>query len=293
MSVLAVEGLTKSYKKGFIPKSQRVLDGVSFKLEPGVITGFLGGNGAGKTTTMKCILGLSFPDSGDIRFFNGLPLSSEVKSRIGFLPERPYFYDYLTGKEFLRFYGQISTKLSRKDLDSRISILLKRVDLEHAKDKRLKNYSKGMLQKIGLAQALIHNPELLILDEPKSGLDPDGRYYLSELIKEIARNGTSVFLSSHLLHDAETLCQNLVILSGGKVVYEGATEALIDRMGKTMEITFLDDQKKVSQKISNAAELQTRIDSLRAQKKEILEVRVHRTSLEEAFIEVALRGKPL
>lgn len=293
MSVLSVKNLRKSYKKGFIPRSQTVLHDVSFSLNPGTITGFLGGNGAGKTTTLKCVLGLSFPDSGEITFFDGQPLSSETKSRIGFLPERPYFYDYLTGREFLRFYGQISTSLSRRSLDEKIDGLLRRVDLLHAGDRRLRAYSKGMLQKIGLAQALIHDPELLILDEPKSGLDPDGRYYLSELIKEIARNGTSVFFSSHLLNDAETLCENLVILSSGKVVFDGRTDDLLGRMGQTTEIVYLSKGEKKVEQVKDSSTLQSRIDALRSLKLEILEVRIHRMSLEEAFVKIALRGEKI
>jgi len=242
MSILKVENLKKSFKKGFIPKSQQVLKGISFKLEPGTITGFLGANGAGKTTTMKCILGLAFPDEGDIRFFGDQELGPEVKKRIGFLPERPYFYEYLTGSEFLRFYGQLSGDFTRNDLNARIEHLLKRVDLWHAKDKKLRAYSKGMLQKVGVAQALIHKPDFVILDEPKSGLDPDGRYYLSEIIKETAKEGACVFFSSHLLHDAEQLCQNLVIMKDGLVIYEGRTDALLKKMGneKSLEEIFID-----------------------------------------------------
>jgi ABC-2 type transport system ATP-binding protein len=293
MSVLSVKGLVKSYKKGFIPKTQTVLSGVDFTLHRGKITGFLGGNGAGKTTTIKCLLGLSFPDSGAITYFDGQPLSVDVKARIGFLPERPYFYDYLTGREFLRFYGQISTRLPRRQLNEKIDRLLQRVDLAHAADKRLRNYSKGMLQKIGLAQALIHDPELVILDEPKSGLDPDGRYYLSELIREVAQHGTTVFFSSHLLNDAEALCENLVILASGKVVFEGRTEDLLDRMGKTIEIIYLANGRKVVEHVENSQAVQLRVDRLRADGAAIQEIKVLRMTLEDAFIKIALRGEKI
>jgi ABC-2 type transport system ATP-binding protein len=293
MSVLTVSGLFKSYKKGFIPKTQKVLNGVDFSLHRGKITGFLGGNGAGKTTTIKCLLGLSFPDAGTMTYFDGQPLSVEVKARIGFLPERPYFYDYLTGKEFLRFYGQVSTRLPRRQLDERIDNLLKRVDLTHSANKRLRTYSKGMLQKVGLAQALIHEPELVILDEPKSGLDPDGRQYLSDLIREVAKNGTTVFFSSHLLHDAETLCENLVILSAGKVIYDGRTDDLLDRMGKSIELTYTANGLKKTEHLENSQAIQIRIDRLRADGAAIDEIKVLRTSLEEAFIKIALRGEKI
>lgn len=293
MNVLEVRHLKKSYKKGFIPRRHLVLNDVSFKLKPGRITGFLGGNGAGKTTTMKCILGLSYADSGDILFFGDQPLSNNVKARIGFLPERPYFYDYLTGKEFLQFYGQISTRLKKKDLNTRIDMLLKKLDLLHARDKRLRTYSKGMLQKIGLAQAIIHNPEFVILDEPKSGLDPDGRFYLSEIIRETARNGTTVFFSSHLLHDAELLCESLVILSGGQVVFEGLTHDLLDRMGQTREISYLASGTRQSETYQDLADVQRRIDEIRKNGGTIEEVRVARMNLEQAFVKIALRGEKL
>ena len=231
MSVLSVNHLSKSYRKGFIPRKHQVLHDVSFGLKQGSVTGFLGGNGAGKTTTLKCILGLIFPDGGEFSFFNGQPLSNEVKARIGFLPERPYFYEYLSGAEFLRFYSQLTQNLTRVQLNERIDELLRKVHLLDAKDRPLRSYSKGMLQKIGMAQALIHRPELLILDEPMSGLDPDGRLAISEIIKDIAANEATVFFSSHLLKDVESLCDDLVILKSGKIVYEGGLVDLIKQYG--------------------------------------------------------------
>lgn len=293
MKVLEVRDLKKSYQKGFIPRRQEVLKGISFSLEPGAITGFLGANGAGKTTTIKCILGLAFPDSGSIQFFDGQPLSSDVKSRIGFLPERPYFYEYLTGAEFLQFYGQLSTRLSRRDLDARIDSLLKRLDLLSAKDKRLRSYSKGMLQKIGMAQALIHRPEFVILDEPKSGLDPDGRYYLSELIRETAREGTSVFFSSHLLNDAERLCERLVIMRDGAVIFNGRTEDLLGRMGVKIEVIYAKDGQMMTAEFPTVEAAQPQIRELAKQNATIHEIRRNRASLEEIFVNIALRGHTL
>lgn len=290
MSVLKVTELRKSYKKGFIPKRQEVLKGISFTVEPGVITGFLGGNGAGKTTTMKCLLGLAFPDSGKIEFFGGQALCSVVKKRIGFLPERPYFYDYLTGEEFLRFYSALTGRVSSKQLRSRIDYLLNKVDLMHAKDKKLKDYSKGMLQKIGLAQALIHEPEFIILDEPMSGLDPDGRMYISDIISETAKEGTGVFFSSHLLHDVERLCKKLVIIKDGIVRYEGDTEGLLEQMGNASVITYLENHKKITERVESIEDLQKKLDELRKSHSSILEIRQDR-SLEQAFTKIGLRGE--
>lgn len=290
MSILRVENLEKSYVKGFVPKKQKVLKGFSFHLERGSITGFLGANGAGKTTTMKCVLGLAQIDSGEVLFFDNQPLSLEVKNRIGFLPERPYFYEYLTGEEFLTFYGQLSTKLSRQDLKSRITQLLQLVDLSAARTKRLRDYSKGMLQKIGFAQAIIHRPDLVILDEPVSGLDPDGRLALSELIKQIAKEGAAVFFSSHLMHDTEKLCENLVILKQGALMYQGRTDQFLEQMGVSVEVTaFLSGQKKTFAALASS-DAQNLIRDLVAQGAQVAEVKQVRKSLEEAFVETALRG---
>ena len=293
MSVLKIENLEKSYATGFWRRKQKVLKGVSFKVQAGVITGFLGGNGAGKTTTLKCLLGLCRVNRGEIRFFGEQRLSTQVRSRIGFLPERPYFYEYLTGMEFLKFYGQMHRKYSLVELKGRIHQLLKKVDLMHAKDKPLRSYSKGMLQKIGLAQSLIHEPDFIILDEPMAGLDPDGRYYLSEIIKETAKQGTAVFFSSHLLHDTEKLCKNLVILKKGVVEFEGTAEQFLFQLGSETEIVFSKTARgeKKSQKVSSFEAVQLAIDQLRDSGNMIHSVHVQKRSLEEAFIELAMDRK--
>lgn len=292
MSVVQVKDLFKSYKKGFIPKKTQVLNGVSFTIEPGTVTGFLGGNGAGKTTTMKCMLGLSFPDSGDIRFFNNEPLSPSVLRRLGFLPERPYFYDYLTGEEFLRFYGEISNAFKKKnDLKQRIDFLLKKVDLEHARDRALRSYSKGMLQKIGLAQALVHRPEFVVLDEPMAGLDPDGRFYLSELISETAKQGTSIFFSSHLLHDTEKMCKNLVIIKDGKTAYAGTTKDLIQKVNSQVTVSYIANGKLTSKVVDRGSNLQNLLDALLKDRHEVLSIDSSSMALEKAFIDLALNAK--
>jgi ABC-2 type transport system ATP-binding protein len=290
MNLLRVVELKKSYKRGFIPRKNEVLKGVTFHVPAGTITGFLGGNGAGKTTTMRCILGLDFPDSGSVEFF-GAALSAESKRRLGFLPERPYFYEHLSGVEFLSFYARLTSSWKRSALNDRINDLLKRVDLFHAKDRPLRNYSKGMLQKIGLAQALIHEPELIILDEPMSGLDPDGRLALSEIILETAQKGTAVFFSSHLLHDMERLCERLVVLKDGTCIFEGQTDALLDKSGVALEISYLENGSKKTLTAKSQEDLQIQVKQLMNQGALILEVRRMRASLEEIFVKMALRGK--
>ena len=184
MEVFSVKGLKKSFQKNFYSPKQLVLKGFDFSIKAGAITGFLGANGAGKTTTMKCMLGLVFPDEAEFNYFGEPTLTSATKKKLGFLPERPYFYQYLTGHEFLVFYGSLTGGITKKVLKSRADDLLKKMGLWQARDKALRDYSKGMLQKVGLAQALIHEPELVVLDEPMSGLDPDGRKAMNRFESE-------------------------------------------------------------------------------------------------------------
>jgi ABC-2 type transport system ATP-binding protein len=290
MSVLTVMKLEKTFKVGFIPKPQKVLHGVSFSIQPGQVTAFLGGNGAGKTTTLRCVLGLARFDSGQVEFFGEPGLSKAARKKIGFLPERPYFYEYLTGLEFLRFYGQLSG-LSRARVSEKSEQLLKRVDLWSSRDKRLRSYSKGMLQKIGLAQALIHDPEFVILDEPMSGLDPDGRFYVADIIRQAASEGKTIFFSSHLLPDAEKLCQSLVILKQGRVIYEGSTDAFLARMGDSTVISYTQNDRRSVETLATRASLNARIAELQRQGAEIFEVRPER-NLEDAFVKLGLRGEP-
>jgi ABC-2 type transport system ATP-binding protein len=289
--VLEIIDLKKTYKRGLRAKPVQALKGISFTIEPGTITGFLGANGAGKTTTIKCLFGLSLPDAGTIRYFGKEGLTNEAKSKIGFLPERPYFYEYLTGREFLRFYGKLSRKDSTFDLEKRIQQLLDRVGLAHAGDRPLRSYSKGMLQRIGIAQTLIHKPEFIILDEPQTGLDPDGRHEVREIIKETASEGTAVFFSSHLLPDAEQLCKNLVILKQGTLVFEGATQTLLGRVEKGYRLTTAKADQLSTQDFQTQPELQAAIDLARKAGAEVREVRPLRLTLEEAFAQIGFDRK--
>ena len=289
--VLEVIDLKKTYKRGFRAQPVHALRGVSFSIQPGTITGFLGANGAGKTTTIKCILELSMATSGKILYFGREGLTNDAKSRIGFLPERPYFYEYLTGREFLKFYGQLSKDTKSSILNERVSQLLKRVGLEQAGDRPLRSYSKGMLQRVGIAQALVHHPEFIILDEPQTGLDPDGRFEVREIIRETAGEGTAVFFSSHLLNDAEQLCRDLIIYKQGELVYSGTTQNQIGQAGTGFRITFTANGKIQTLDATDAADLQKAIDKVRAQGSEIQEIRPLRQSLEEIFIRIGFDGK--
>ncbi|MGE4133248.1 MAG: ABC transporter ATP-binding protein [Bdellovibrionales bacterium] len=289
MNVLKVESLRKSYKRGFIPKKTEVLKGVNFTVQAGKITGFLGANGAGKTTTMRCVLGLDSPDSGTVLFF-GQPLDQQARRKVGFLPERPYFYEHLSGREFLEFYAGLSGVTNNKRLQDKIEELFERVDLSFAQDRQIRNYSKGMLQKVGLAQALIHEPEFIILDEPMSGLDPDGRLALSEIILDTAKRGTAIFFSSHLLHDMERLCENLVVIKDGFTIFEGTTETLMEKSSLEFEISFLDQGHKKVERVGTQEQAQDRLVTLVKEGAVVLEMRRIRATLEEVFVRMALKG---
>ncbi|UXR64645.1 ABC transporter ATP-binding protein [Bdellovibrio bacteriovorus] len=226
MSVLSIEKLNKTFKGGLFEKDRHVLRDVSFVLPEGQTSGFVGSNGAGKTTTIKCIFDFIRPDSGQIHFF-GKPLTSESKTRVGYLPERPYLYEFLTGMEFLRLHWNLCYGASLKDFHERAHEALKKVDLFEAKDRRLRTYSKGMLQRIGIAQAVLTRPDLLILDEPMSGLDPDGRAMVKDILREEQKRGVSLFFSSHLLQDMEELCSHLVVINRGQVLYDGVLNSFM------------------------------------------------------------------
>jgi len=234
-TVLRIENLHKSFKTGFIPRKKKILKGISLEVNKGEIFGYLGPNGAGKTTTIKCILGLIFPDEGKIEIFSHPHLSLKAKEKIGFLPENPYFYDYLTASEFLHFYRDLSSAKG-EDKQEQITDLLKLVGLEHAAGTQLRKFSRGMLQRIGLAQALLNNPSLLLLDEPLSGLDPLGRKEIRDVILGLRDQGKTVFLSSHILQDIEMVCDRVAILVGGKVLNQGPLQDLISEKTRFTEI---------------------------------------------------------
>ncbi len=225
--LLAVRGLTKSYPSGFWRKKVRVLSDVGFEVRRNEVVGFLGPNGAGKTTTIKILNRLVFPDAGDVLLFGEEARSgAEVRRRIGFMPEQPYFYEYLTGSEFLRLCGQLYG-MERGLTARRTPELLSRVGLLGAADVAIRKYSKGMMQRLGLVQALLHDPELVILDEPMSGLDPMGRTEVRGLIRELKAKGKTVFFSSHIISDVEMLCDRVVMLHKGRKVAEGRVEELV------------------------------------------------------------------
>jgi ABC-2 type transport system ATP-binding protein len=235
--VLEISNISRSYRMGAGFQKYWILKNLSFSVEAGEIFGFIGPNGAGKTTTIKLVMDLIRPDGGSIRIFGRKHDEVQAKRRIGFLPENPYFYDYLTAQEFLDFYGRLFG-LARPAREARTRELLARVGLANRADRQLRKFSKGMLQRIGLAQALINDPDLVILDEPMSGLDPVGRREVRDLILSLKEAGKTVFFSTHILSDTELICDRIGILSKGDLKAVGkVSELLADRVD-FWEVTF-------------------------------------------------------
>ena len=221
-SVVEINNLQKDYEVGFWRKKKvRALDGLSLTVNQGEIFGFLGANGAGKTTTLKLLMRLIFPTEGSAKILGHDISEVSMHRRIGYLPENPYFYDYLSALEFLKFCGEIFG-LPKAEQSTRAKALLSRVKLDESKwNTQLRKFSKGMLQRVGLAQALVNNPEIVFLDEPMSGLDPIGRREVRDLIAELRAQGKTVFMCSHILSDIEVLCDRVAILKRGRLANLG------------------------------------------------------------------------
>lgn len=240
MKVVEIENLTKDYETGFWRKKKtRALDGLSLQVEGGQIFGFLGGNGAGKTTTIKILMSLLLAEGGTARILGHDITDVEMRRRIGYCPENPYFYDYLKAAELMDYFGALFGygTAARKQ---RTEELLTRVGLDEKDwNKQLRKFSKGMLQRVGLAQSLINEPEIVFLDEPMSGLDPIGRREIRELISELRDKGTTVFMSTHILSDIEALCDNVAILRKGKLAATGKLDDLLTQGGETQEFEIV------------------------------------------------------
>lgn len=221
-----IRDLVKDFKTSFRRQPLRAVDGVSIRIMPGEVYGLIGPNGSGKSTTMKALLGLVAPSAGRCAIFGKDSLQVDSRNDVGFLPENPYFYKHLSGAETLRFYGKLCG-LRGRALEERVSELLALVDLESARDRRVGGYSKGMLQRIGLAQALVQEPRLVILDEPTAGVDPVGSRQIRDLILKLRERGITVFLCSHLLEQVQEVCDHVGIIFQGRMIREGRLEDLI------------------------------------------------------------------
>lgn len=237
--ILKTERLRVEYpvrQRGAEPKV--ALHGLDLTVKAGEVFGFLGPNGAGKTTTMNVLLGFVPPTSGRASLFGVDVREPIARQRIGYLPELTYYYKFLTAEEILRFYAKIFG-IARAEADNRIDSLIKLVELEHARNRPLKSYSKGMQQRVGLAQALINNPDLLILDEPTSGLDPLGRMKVRDIIQRLKNEGKTVFFSSHELGEVETVCDRVAIVHQGELKVEGRVSDLVKQHQCDLEKVFL------------------------------------------------------
>ena len=302
MSAIEIQGLTKDYLHGFWKKkSHRALDNLNLEVEEGEVFGLLGPNGAGKTTTLKLLMRLIFPTAGTARLL-GRPLGeAESHQKIGYLPEAPYFYDYLTAREFLDYCGQLFG-LGKAERVRRVGELLEQAGLEAVADRALRNFSRGMLQRVGVAQALINQPDLVFLDEPMLGLDPVGRHEVRRIILDLREQGKTVCFSTHILSDVESLCDRVAILNQGKlhglgqldeilalevsaqeVVVGGATPALLEATGRlTAGVREAGDKVALQVKSENLFPL---FDAVQEQHGQVLSVTPVRASLEDYFFE--------
>lgn len=237
--MIKINNITKSFQAGFIPKTIEVLKGISLEVGKNEVFGFLGPNGAGKTTTIKILMDLIRADSGSASISGYAVTDLRARYSVGFLPEQPYFYSYLTGKELLQLSGKLCG-MNSDTIETRSEELLTKTGMDEHKEKRLKTYSRGMLQRIGVAQALINDPELLILDEPLSGLDPVGRRDVQNIIFEEKKKGKTIFFSSHILSDAQSICDRVGILNKGTVISTGKLSEVLegDESHREVEIEF-------------------------------------------------------
>ena len=226
-NAIELQNLEKDFRLSLRLGRRRALNGLSLSVRPGEIYGFLGPNGAGKTTSIKILVSLLRQDAGTATVFGADPGRREARSLIGYLPESPTFYDHLTGREFLVFCGKLCG-LRGADLRERSDRLLEQVGLAHAADLQIRRYSKGMNQRVGIAQALLHDPQLVILDEPMSGLDPIGRAEVRDLILDLKRRGKTVFFSTHIIPDVELICDRVGLINRGRLVAEGTVTQLLE-----------------------------------------------------------------
>lgn len=300
MAAIQILGLEKTYSVGFWRKKPRyALRPLDLTVEEGEIFGFLGPNGAGKTTTLKLLMGLIFPTAGSARILGMEANDPRMKAQIGFLPEQPYFYDYLTARELLEYYGRLSG-VPAKQLSQRVNQVLQRVGLPEQGGIQLRKFSKGMLQRVGIAQAILHDPRVVFFDEPMSGLDPMGRREVRDLMAQLKQEGKTVFFSTHILSDAEALCDRVAILHQGELRGVGAVAELTASVHGKVEIVWQGTSVPASLRALGAechvsadtvravvseANQDTAIEALRRERLRLISLTPVRTSLEAYYIQ--------
>ncbi|MBV64427.1 MAG: ABC transporter ATP-binding protein [Rickettsiales bacterium] len=273
-TAVQIKNLTKTFPVPFKKEKVVAVDNLSLSVMPGEVYGLIGPNGSGKSTTMKVLLGLISATSGSSTVFGMSSTETASRGSVGFLPENPYFYKYLTGAETIAFYGKLCG-LKRKVIKERTSELLNLVELEGARDRRLAGYSKGMLQRIGLAQALVGRPKLVVLDEPTAGVDPAGSRKIRDLIMQLKDQGITVILSSHLLEQVQEVCDRVGIIFEGKLVREGSLKTLIEIEDQT-EIVLENAGSDLLKKITDLINQENGVNLIRSGRP--------RTTLETLFL---------
>jgi ABC-2 type transport system ATP-binding protein len=300
MAAIEILGLEKTYSVGFWRKKPKyALRPLNLMVEDGEVFGFLGANGAGKTTTLKLLMGLIFPTRGSARILGMEIADPRMKAQIGFLPEQPYFYDYLTARELLEYYGQLSG-MDPKHRSRKVNEVLQRVGLPDVGGTQLRKFSKGMLQRVGIAQAILHDPKVVFLDEPMSGLDPMGRREVRDLIAQLKHEGKTVFFSTQILSDAETLCDRVGIIHQGELRGVGIVADLTSSVHGKVEVVWQGTSVPSSLRALGAechvtgdtvravlseANQDTALEALRRERLRLISVTPVRNSLEDYFIQ--------
>ncbi|MBW2230970.1 MAG: ABC transporter ATP-binding protein [Deltaproteobacteria bacterium] len=306
--IICVEDVVKDFRPGFGLRRKRVLHGVSFVVREGEIFGFVGPNGAGKTTMLKVLMDLIRPTSGRASILGSDVSETEFRHQVGFLPENPYFYPFLTAREILTFYAKLSG-MAEPTRSQRVAGVIEWVGLEHAADARLKTYSKGMLQRVGIAQSLVHDPIVVFLDEPMSGLDPLGRKEIRDIILRLKAEGKTVFMNTHILTDVEMICDRVAIIVEGQIRYQGTVENFLedDDMRSDVVLSHLpadlgvrldEDFDARIQGVGDRIEIHLRdkdvsrlLEMALAEGAEVVSVTQRRISLESIFLETVAKSR--
>lgn len=278
--------ITKKFQANFWEKPVLAVDDVSFSLEKGDLVGFLGANGAGKTTLIKILMDFSRQDSGQVVFDKSLGNNQlEIKSKIGYLPERAYLYPHLTGREFLEYICELSS-IPVDTRNNAIELTSSKLGINHALDRLIKTYSKGMQQRLGFVSSLLHRPEILILDEPLSGLDPLGRREFKSILKELNQEGVTIFFSSHVVADVEEICNKVIFIEKGKLVHQGSIDELIIKHSNDLYNIKHLSQNKINITQVHENEKNDKILSLLNNGEQILEIEKEKPNLEEIIYKI-------